>query len=71
MNAIRYRPQKERVERHPETCVGKYKLERILTMVRGVQDWNGHGLYPSSGFFYRSRRFGDWLCPRPQVDVAG
>jgi hypothetical protein len=46
------------------------KFERILTMVHGVQDWNAYGLYPSSGFFYRTRRFGDWLCLRPQVDVA-
>jgi hypothetical protein len=39
-------------------------------MVHGVQDWNAYGLYPSSGFFYRTRRFGDWLSLRPQVDVA-
>jgi hypothetical protein len=28
-------------------------------MVHGVQDWPAYGLYPSSGFFYRTRRFGD------------
>jgi hypothetical protein len=39
-------------------------------MVHGVQDWPVYGLYPSSGFFYRTGRFGDWLCFRPQVDVA-
>jgi hypothetical protein len=33
-----------------------------------VQDWPVYGLHPLSGFFYRTRRFGDWLCLRPQVD---
>jgi hypothetical protein len=35
------------------------KLERLLTMVHDVQDWSVYGLYPSSGFFYRTRCFGD------------
>jgi hypothetical protein len=28
-------------------------------MIHGVKDWNAYGLYPLSGFFCRSRRFGD------------
>jgi hypothetical protein len=35
-----------------------------------VQDWTAYGLYPLSGFFYRTWCFGDWLCLCPQVELA-
>jgi hypothetical protein len=29
----------------------KNRLERILAIVHGVQDWNAYGPYPLSGFY--------------------
>jgi hypothetical protein len=46
-------------------------LERILTMVYVVQNsQNFSGLFSSSGIPKKTRRFGNWICFRPQVKVG-
>jgi hypothetical protein len=46
------------------------RLERILTMVYVVQNsQNFSGLSPSSDV-KKTRRFGNWICFRPQVKVG-
>jgi hypothetical protein len=47
------------------------RLERILTMVYVVQNsQNFSGLFPSSCIPKKTRRFGNWICFRPQLKVG-